>query len=319
MLPAQLGVEYREYNQNTKNDKMGIVNLGLDQVYGQQTTAASRLRRAEVSLGLGPLAVADRLRLSGEVILRRYWKRDDFTVTQAGQMTFPFNPAIPNTIRTANYTTKDDQNRFLGSLAVGFSPGARTDATLRYSRRDIFDQEAYLFPRLYQSVLNLTEARVTTYHQVDLAYNHQFRPGLDWRGNVGGAFYCDQNQRFTLYQGLAWQAVRQPRMHLEFTPHYFLAAYSQRHEAYFSPGTYHAIGLGVDFDRQIFRLPTLILQGTAQAVGQHGDWGPSLQGLAALEWEFIQNFYMDLHVFYFREWVDDYRLFTAGASFRWRF
>ena len=31
---------------------------------------ASRLRRAEVSLGLGPLSVNDRLQLSGEIILR---------------------------------------------------------------------------------------------------------------------------------------------------------------------------------------------------------------------------------------------------------
>ena len=321
VLPAQLGVEYREYNQNNQNVPQGQLDLGLAKVYSQGTEAASRLRRAEVSLGLGPLAVADRLRLSGEVILRRYWKRTDLTITQQGEklVQTPSGPALFGESAQLGLTEKDDQNRFLGSLAVGFSPGARTDATLRYSRRDIFDQEAYLFPRLYQSVLNLTEAQVTTYHQVDLAYNHQFRPGLDWRGNVGGAFYCDQNRRFTLYQGLTWQAVRQPRMHLEFTPHYFLAAYSQHQEAYFSPGAYHAIGLGVDFDRQIFRLPTLILQGTAQAVGQHGDWGPSLQGLAALEWEFIQNFTMDLHVFYFREWVDDYRLFTAGASFRWRF
>ena len=207
----------------------------------------------------------------------------------------------------------------MGTLELGFSPWPKTDATLRYSRRDIFDQEAYLFPRLYQSVLNLTAARVTTYHQVDLSYNHQFRPGLDWRGNVGGALYSDQNRRLTLYQGLKWQAVGQPRMHLEFTPHYFMTAYSQRHDAYFSPGSYQAIGLGVDFDRQIFRLPTLILQGTVQAVGQHGSWGPSLQGLAALEWEFVQNFYMDVHAFYFREWVDNYRLLTAGASLRWRF
>ena len=99
---------------------------------------------------------------------------------------------------------------------MGFSPWPTTDATLRYSRRDIFDQEAYLFPRLYQSVLNLTEAQITTYQQVDLSYNHQFRPGLDWRGMVGGAFYSDQNRRLTLYQGLNWQAIRQPRMHLEF-------------------------------------------------------------------------------------------------------
>ena len=84
-----------------------------------------------------------------------------------------------------DFTTKDSQNRLLGTLELGFSPWPKTDATLRYSRRDIFDQEAYLFPRLYQSVLNLTAARITTYQQVDLSYNHQFRPGLDWRGNVG--------------------------------------------------------------------------------------------------------------------------------------
>jgi hypothetical protein len=79
------------------------------------------------------------------------------------------------------------------------------------------------------------------------------------------------------------------------------------------------MGLGVDFDRQIFRLPTLILQGTAQGVSNQGQWGPALQGLAALEWEFIQNFYANLHVFYFREWVDNYRLLTGGVSFRWHF
>jgi tetratricopeptide (TPR) repeat protein len=269
VLPAQLGVEYREYNQNTRNVKMGTLNLGLDPVYDQQTTAASRLRRVEVNLGLGPLAVDDRLKLSGEIILRRYWKRDDFTVLQQGQVRRTFsgyfvNFPVPhfiypseidrNLVQPWDFTRKDSQNRLLGTLELGFSPTPRTDATLRYSRRDIFDQEAYLFPRLYQSVLNLTAARVTTYQQVDLAYNHQFRPGLDWRGNVGGAFYSDENRRLTLYQGLKWQAVGQPRMHLEFTPHYFLASYSQRHDAYFSPEAYQAIGLGVDFDRQIFRV-----------------------------------------------------------------
>ena len=334
VLPAQLGVEYREYNQNNQNVKYGQLNLGLDPVFSQGTNAASRLRRAEINLGLGPLAVDDRLKLSGEIILRRYWKRDDFSVLQEGQVRQTFagywvNFPIPHFIsppeidqnlsKSYDITRKDSQNRLLGTLELGFSPWPKTDATLRYSRRDIFDQEAYLFPRLYQSVLNLTEARITTYQQVDLSYNHQFRPGLDWRGNVGGAFYSDQNQRLTLYQGLKWQAVGQPRMHLEFTPHYFLASYSQRHDAYFSPAAYQAIGLGIDFDRQIFRLPTLILQGTVQAVSQHGNWGPSLQGLAALEWEFVQNFYMDIHAFYFREYVDNYRLFTAGASFRWRF
>ena len=162
--------------------------LGLDKVYEQDTNAASRLRRAEVSLGLGPVAVAERLKLSGEIILRRYWKRDDFSIVQRGEYTVPGHwvgpvfivpQTVTNVTRSTGITSTDDQNRLLGTLEVGFSPWARTDAQLRYSRRDIYDQEAYLFPRLYQSVLNLTEARVTTYHQVNLAYNHQFRPGLD--------------------------------------------------------------------------------------------------------------------------------------------
>jgi tetratricopeptide (TPR) repeat protein len=321
VLPAQFGAEFRQYSQNTGSINLGTLNLGMDKVYGQEAKASSRLRRAEVNLGLGPLAVADRLKLSGDIILRRYWKRTDIKVGQQGQVFVPFPlPAhFLETTAATGLTFTDDKNRLLGSLSLGFSPGARTDATLRYSRRDIFDQDAYLFPRLYQTVLNLTEAQITTYQQVDLSYNHQFRPGLDWQGMVGGAFYSDQNRRLTLYQGLNWQAIRQPRMHLEFVPQYFLASYSQQQQAYFSPSIYHAIGIGVNFDRQIFRLPTLILQGTVQGVGEHGDWGPSLQGLAALEWEFVQNFYMDVHVFYFRQWVDDYRLLTAGASFRWRF
>jgi tetratricopeptide (TPR) repeat protein len=317
VLPAQLGLEYREYNQNFDvNETWNEINIhGWPEKHYRETHIQSRLRRAEVSLGLGPLAVEDRLRLSGEVILRRYWKRTD------GNINHRYTNIWGDTqyLQAIDLGGKDAHNRLLGTLELGFSPTPKTDATLRYSRRDIFDQEAYLFPRLYQSVLNLTAARITTYQQVDLAYNHQFRPGLDWQGNLGGAFYSDQNRRLTLYQGLKWQAVGQPRMHLEFTPHYFLASYSQRRDAYFSPGAYNAIGLGVDFDRQIFRLPTLILQGTVQAVSQHGNWGPSLQGLAALEWEFVQNFYMDVHAFYFREYVDNYRLFTAGASLRWRF
>ena len=321
VLPARLGVEYREYNQNRETVKLGPQNLGLNPVFGQQASFASRLRRAEVSLGLGPLAVEDRLRLSGEIILRRYWRRDDFTVVQQGQqlVQFPLPPHLVETTAGLGFVHKESRNRFLGSLEAGFSPTSRTYAALRYSRRDIFDQEAYAFPRLYQSVLNLAEAQITTFHQVDLSHTHQFRPGLDWRGTAAGAFYSDQNRRFTLYQGLTWRALDQPRMHLEFTPHYYLATYRQQHEAYFSPHAYHAFGLGLDFDRQIFRLPTLILQGTVQGVNQHGDFGPALQGLAALEWEFVHNFYMDLHVFYFREWVDNYRLLTAGASFRWRF
>jgi tetratricopeptide (TPR) repeat protein len=324
VLPARLGLEYREYNQNNQGVPQGLLNLGLNPVFNQATNAASRLRRLDASLGLGPLSVDDRLRLSGDIILRRYWRRDDFSVFQQGQQrTFvPF--PVPHfiffdTTSAFAFTQKESHNRLLGSLELGFSPGDRTDVTLKYSRRDIFDQEAYLYPRLYQSILNLTESRITTYHQVDLSYTHQFRPGLDWRGTAAGAFFSDQNRRLTLYQGLAWQAIREPRMHLEVTPHYYLAAYQQRQAAYFSPHAYHAFGLGVDFDRQIFRLPTLILQGAIQGVSQHGSFGPALQGMAALEWEFVSNFYTDLHFFYFREFVDNYRLMTAGVSFRWKF
>ncbi|MCL4501051.1 MAG: tetratricopeptide repeat protein [Deltaproteobacteria bacterium] len=352
VLPARLGMEYREYNQDRNWVEQGQLDMGLNPVYVQQTNAASRLRRLDASLGLGPLSVDDRLRLSGDLILRRYWKRTDLTISQQGQlqysvMTSPgrpgfggggtgfnnasifFNPISPlppqwqtiteNRTGVLGITEKESRNRLLGSLEVGFNLGAQTDMALRYSRRDIFDQEPYAYPRLYQSVLNLPEARITTYQQADLAYNHQFQPGLDWRGTVAGAFYSDHNRRLTLYQGLAWQAVRQPRMHLALTPHYYLAAYRQQHEAYFSPHAYHAFGLGLDFDRQIHRLPTLILQGTVQGVSQHGNFGPALQGLAALEWEFVANFYTDLHYFYFREFVDNYRLMTAGVSFRWKF
>ena len=319
-LPARLGLEYREYNQNNQGVKQGQFDLGLNQVYSQTTNAASRLRLADVSLGLGPLSVSDRLRLSGELILRRYWKREDRAVFQQGQELIPFPiPHFVDATRTFDFTQTDSRNRLLGSLELGFSPTSRTDAALRYSRRDIFDQESYNFPRLYQSILNLSEARITTYQQVDLSQTTQFKPGLDWRGTVGGAFYSDQNRRFTTYQGLTWGAIREPRMHLDLTPHYYLASYSQQQTAYFSPHAYHAFGLSLDFDRQIFRLPTLILQGTIEGVTQHGDWGPAFQGLAALEWELVTNFYMDTHFFYFREWVDNYRIMTGGVSFRYKF
>ena len=337
VLPARLGLEYREYNQNNQNVKQGQLNLGLDPVFSQgdqrgQPPAPGRSFPGSGAPGGGrPPAAQRRDHLAALLEAGRFScdaQTGQFTPRQFYERFFPsgsiwlyFSPnqlapigpvlrTLPGQIpRTASWAP----------WSWVFTPWAKTDATLRYSRRDIFDQEAYLFPRLYQSMLNLTEAQITTYQQVDLSYNHQFRPGWTGGGTWAGAFYSDQNRRLTLYQGLNWQAVGQPRMHLEFTPHYFLASYSQRHEAYFSPAAYNAIGVGVDFDRQIFRLPTLILQGTVQAVSQHGDWGPSLQGLAALEWEFVQNFYMDVHVFYFREWVDNYRLLTAGASLRWRF
>jgi tetratricopeptide (TPR) repeat protein len=319
-LPVQVAVEYREYHQKASSQEQGPVDLGLDRVYSQTAHDKSRLRRFEVSLGAGPLALADRLRLSGEVIWRRYWKRVDRTIVQQGQQFFPFpDPAFLDVTLSEKFTRKEHRDRLLGSLQVDFPISLKTDGSLKYSRRDLFDQDAHIFPRLYQSVLNLGDAKTTTYHQLELSFNHQFRPGLEWRGNVGGALYSDDNRRLTLYQGLHWRAVNQPRMRLGLTPHYYLASYRHQKNAYFSPHAYHSVGLGVDFDRQIFRLPTLILQGAVQAVGQHGDWGPALHGLAAFEWEPFHNLYFIPHVFYFREWVDDYRILTVGFSLRYTF
>ncbi|MFZ5453149.1 MAG: tetratricopeptide repeat protein [Thermodesulfobacteriota bacterium] len=326
VLPVQLAVEYREYNQNIYSQIDWQENKPQQTIEQHQkiTVSANRLRRAEVSLSLGPLTVGERLRLSGEIIGRGYWKRIDQRVQHIWYGYPHINPDFPqyqSQDPPLDSTYKEQHNRLFGSLSLGMRLGPRTDASLTYSRRDIFDQDPHLYPRLYQGegVLNLEQARITGVHQVDLASSHQFRPGLDWRGSLGGAFFSDHNRRLTVYQGLFWRALKQPRMQLEFNPHVYLAAYRQRRQAYFSPGSYLAMGLGLNFHRQFFRLPTIILQGTAQAVGQHGEWGPALHGLAALEWEPIHNFFFNPYVFYFREWVDDYRLLSVGLSCRYAF
>jgi hypothetical protein len=324
VLPMQLAVEYREYNQNiTGQSNWQQMNASAPEwleKHHATTFSANRLRRAEISLAAGPLAIQERLRLTGEIIMRRYWKRIDANTTHNfdaynNQGVFQETHFFP----TIDRGNKDDCNRLFGSLAAAVSLGSRTEASLTYSRRDIFDQDPHVYSRLYQGILNLEKAQITGLHQVELEHKHQFQPGLDWRGTVGGAFFSDQNRRLTVYQGLFWKALKQPRMQLEFNPHVYLAAYRTRQQAYFSPGQYLALGLGLDFHRQIFRLPTLILQGTAQAVGQHGDWGPALHGLAALEWELAHNFFFNPYIFYFREWVDNYRLLSVGLSCRYAF
>lgn len=319
-LPVHLAVEFREYNQKATSQEQGPVDLGLLKVYRQTAQDQSRLRRLEVSAGAGPIHLGDRLRLSGELIWRRYWKRVDREIIQRGQEFVPFpEPAFFDVTRRAGFTAKDARDRLLGSLTLDFPLTSHTDAFLRYSRRDIFDQDPHLFPRLFQSVINLGDSRLVTWHQVDAGLSHQFRPGLEWRSLVSGAFFSDHNRRFSLYQGLSWRALSDPRMQLSLTPHYYLALYQDEHNSYFSPPSYHALGVTVDFHRQVFRLPTLILQTSFQVVGQHGDWGPALQALAALEWEPVQNFFIDPHIFYFREWVDNYRIVTVGLSLRYVF
>ena len=54
-------------------------------------------------------------------------------------------------------------------------------------------------------------------------------------------------------------------------------------------------------------------------MGNQADWGPALQGLAGLEQEIMQNLYCGIHVFYFREWVDNYRLLSFTGGLRWHF
>ena len=318
VVPVQMAVEYREYHQNSNSHSQGLVNLGLDRLDVQVATDKSRLRRADLTIGVGPIDLANRLKISGDLILRGYWKRVDREIFQKGAKWFPLPPppAFIDQVRMARVTRKENPTRLLGTVQLDFPLGLKTDCTLGYARRDIFDVEPYLFPRLYQSVNNLGDVPLVTYHQITFSYNHQFRPNLLWQGNISGALFSDHNSRFNMYQGLTWKPLKNPRMQLGLTPHYYLTTYSQHKMSYFSPFSYNAIGL---FHRQIFRLPTLILQGSAQAVGQHGDWGPALHGLAALEFEPLQNFFINPHVFYFREWVDNYHIFVAGLSLRYTF
>ncbi len=173
-------------------------------------------------------------------------------------------------------------------------------------------------PPTSRQLLNLTEARIATSRQVDPSYNLPVPPRVGLAGDTGGASLFRPKPAPHPVPGFEVGGRGSTRMHLEFTPHASWHHIASAMMPISVPGLQrHRFGGG-------FRpadLPPAHPDppGTLQAVGQHGDWGPSLQGLAALEWEFVQNFYMDVHVFYFREWVDNYRLMTAGASFRWRF
>jgi tetratricopeptide (TPR) repeat protein len=315
-IPLKVAVEFREYNQRAQPANPGLMDLGLAVVHQQVVDTDSRLRRLEVAGGVGPIHLGDRLRLSGELIWRRYWKRVDWEVHQEGH---PFEGSSQTVSINARITEKDAWNRLLGALQVDAPLTPKTEVSLRYQRRDIFDQDQHLYPRLYQSVINLADAGPTMYHEISFGMNHQFRPGLEWRTNLAGAWFSDHNRRLTFFQGLTWQAFSSPRMGLAFTPHYYLAAYRERESAYFSPGSYQALGVTVDFYRQIFRLPTFIVQGSAQAVAQQGEWGPALSGLVALEWEPVHNLFINPHIFFFREWVDNYHILSSGLSLRYVF
>ena len=221
--------------------------------------------------------------------------------------------------RVIKGTQQDNQDRLLGKIQLDFPLGLKTDCTLRFSRLDIFSLDPNLLPRLYQSVNNLGDVPLIVLNQLDFNYTHQFRPNLAWQGAISGALFSDDNKRLTLYQGLTWQPIKEPRMQLGLTPHYFLTKYSLQKASYFSPKAYNAVGLTLDFYRQIYRLPTIILQASVEGINQHGDWGPGFHGLFALEMEPVKNFFIHPHMFYFREWVDNYHIFVLGLSLRYIF
>jgi tetratricopeptide (TPR) repeat protein len=320
-IPAQLAVEYRGYRQTSASQEQGLVTADWDRVDAQATTQRARLRIADLTLGVGPVNLANRLKLSGELIFRRYWKRVDREIIQQGAKwySFPPPPHLIDESRILKGTQQEEHDRLLGSLTLDFPLGLKTDGTLRFARRDLFDVEPYLFPRLYQSVNNLGDAPLIILNQLELGVTHQFSPTLTWRGNFSGAIFSDDNSRLSLFQGLTWLPLKTSRMQLGLTPHYYLTKYSENERSYFSPKSYSALGVTVDFYRQVYRLPTIILQASVQAVNQHGDWGPGFHGLAALEMEPAKNFFIHPHVFYFREWVDNYHIFVMGLSLRYVF
>jgi tetratricopeptide (TPR) repeat protein len=321
VVPVQVAVEYRGYRQIKDSQEQGLLTTELDRIDAQVAINRTRLRRADLTVGVGPINLANRLKVSGELIFRRYWKRVDREIVQKGAKWYPFPPPphLINESRVTKTTIREDKDRLLGTVQLDFPLGLKTDGTLRFARRDLFDVDPYLFPRLYQSVNNLGDVPLITLNQLQFSFSHQFGPNLTWHGNISGSIFSDDNSRLNLYQGLTWLPIKRPRMRLGLTPHYYLTKYSESKRSYFSPKSYNAIGLSFDFYRQIYRLPTLILQGSAQAVSRDGDWGPGLHGLVALQMEPVKNFFLYPHVFYFKEWVDDYHILVAGLSLRYVF
>jgi hypothetical protein len=323
VVPVHVAVEYRGYHQIKESQDNGpiIGGLGLDRVDGQTTTNRADLRLADLVLGAGPVNLANRIKLSGELIFRRYWKRVDREIVQKGATWFPFPPP-PHLIdesRVIKGTQQDDRDRVLGNIQLDFPLGLTTDGSLRFSRLDIFSVDPNLLPRLYQSVTNLGDVPLIIINQMDFNFTHQFRPNLAWQGSISGALFSDNNSRLTLYQGLTWYPYKEPRMQLGFTPHYYLTKYSEQKNTYFSPKAYNAMGLTLDFYRQFYRLPTIIIQASLEGINQHGVWGPGFHGLLALEMEPVKNFFIHPHFFYFREWVDNYHIYVLGMSLRYVF
>lgn len=320
VLPLQLALGYRLAQQQTQMS--GLLSPPLPPGAVQAQQARTTWERGEATLSLGPLVLGERLRLRGELSARAYWKQ----LKRPVRLTTP-GMTVVNTV--VKVTEQEYRDRLLGSFTIDLAVGPATDLTIRYARRDIFDQDPAIFPRLYQQIIRLDALPLLTLHQVEMGVSHQFFPGLNYQGNLGQAFFSDRNQRFTLYQGLRWQAVNQPNMHLGLTPSYYLAVYRIRQEGYFSPQAYQALGVTVDFDRQLSQvpllsrflllLPTIVLQINGQMIDNDGRWGPALGTLAGLESEPMENLYVGVHYFFFKEWASNYWFHSLMGGLKWRF
>ena len=79
VVPVHVAVEYRGYHQIAQNLNQGPYTgaRAVNRLDAQTTTNRADLRMADFVLGAGPVNLANRIKLSGELIFRKYWKRVD--------------------------------------------------------------------------------------------------------------------------------------------------------------------------------------------------------------------------------------------------
>ena len=320
IFPLSLAVGYQVVQQQIQGPGPSGLNLGLDRVFSQTSNDRTTWHRGDLTLGIGPLVLGETLKLRAEVSGRSYWRRLRQEVTQTGQkhITFPVDDFLDATA-SIRLNLNENRQRLAGSLTATLALGPQTELSLGYARRDLFDQDPGVYPRLYQQWTKLAPASLTMLHQLAAGLSQRFSSDLELYTTFTQAFLSDHNRRTTLYQGLRWQLVNEPRSHLSLAPGYYLALHRRQVESYFSPHSYQALGVSIDFDRQFFRLPTLVLQLTGQSVVNQGRWGPAVATLVGLEAEPIQHLYLGMHYFFFKEWATDYWLHSLVFGLNWRF
>lgn len=319
LLPVTLAANYKMVHQDVPGSGPPGLNLGLDRVFRQSSRDRTTWHRLEVTLGFGPLILGEVIKLRAEISGRQYWRKMRQEVTQAGQIFLPFPPTLVNTQVSSVLREHETRERLAGGLSATLSPGPQTDLTLGYARRDLFDQEPGAYPRLYQQWTRLINVPLIMMHQATAGLYHQFRPDLELTTALTHSWLSDRNRRWTFYQGFRWQLLSQPRSHLGLTPGYYLALHRRQVDSYFSPHAYHALGVSLDIDRQLYRLPTLVVELTGQGVCNAGRWGPAVAGVVGLEEEPVHNLYLGLHYFFYKEWATDYWLHSLMLGLNWRF